>query len=532
MDDKRCCSKCLLYHLPCNLGDNRSGQWTVPSFPQLGFHSFTEHILERKKLYLLPPECCLLIFDKLVRMHGLALKNLDNFRKCHLPLIHLGGYPGVRDSWMNVIASQGEFLISLDISCSIVTDRGLVLLKDCFGLRNLALNYCYQISDRGLGFMSSLSQLRSLSIIKNKGLTAEGIEAFTNLSNLENLNLERCSRIHGGLIHLRGLTKLKSLNIKYCNSVTDEDMEHLSGLHKLSYLDLLGCPVTFASLETISGFTSLLQLNLNRCDLSDVGCQKLSELIQLKDLNLGYNGITNACLINLKGLTNLESLNLEYCQISSEGLLSIEGLTSLRTLELSETGVEALSHLSGLHNLENLNLSCTSVEDDNLAALSTLTSLKSLNLDHLEISDASLPFLSIFSGLTHLDLSGCCLFGFGMGYLYFTNLQSLEISDGFLNDFCTRSIKDLTSLKLLNLSYNSEITDVTLERISGLTALCSLNLSNTAVTGAGLRHLKPLTNLRSLYLNNTRMSALWLWTYQRYVLSNLVIFQPRWSSKT
>ncbi|KAH7688543.1 RNI-like protein [Dioscorea alata] len=511
MDDKRRCSKCLLYHLPCNLGDNRSGQRTVPSFLQLSFHS-TEHILERIKLYLLPPECCQLIFDKLVRMHGLALENLENFRKCYFPLIHLGGYPGVRDSWMNVIASQGESLISLDISCSIVTDRGLVLLKDCFGLRNLALNYCYQISDRGLGFMSSLSQLRSLSIIKNKGITAEGIEAITNLSNLENLNLERCSRIHGGLIHLRGLTKLKSLNIKYCNSVTDEDMEHLSG------------------------FTSLLQLNLNRCGLSDVGCQKLSALIQLKDLNLGYNGITNACLMNLKGLINLESLNLESCQISSEGLLSIKGLTSLRTLELSETRVEALSHLSGLRNLENLNLSCTSVNENSLTALSTLTSLKSLNLGHLVTSDEGLRFLSSFM-----------------------NLQSLEISDGFLNDAGTRSIKDLTSLKLLNLSYNFGITDVTLGRISGiaikihsinyssflvsrclfcslilyfatsagLTALCLLNLTyNTDITDAGLCHLTPLKNLRSLYLDFTKVTAGGLRRLQRDVLPNLVIFQP------
>ncbi|KAH7688546.1 RNI-like protein [Dioscorea alata] len=486
MDDKRRCSKCLLYHLPCNLGDNRSGQRTVPSFLQLSFHS-TEHILERIKLYLLPPECCQLIFDKLVRMHGLALENLENFRKCYFPLIHLGGYPGVRDSWMNVIASQGESLISLDISCSIVTDRGLVLLKDCFGLRNLALNYCYQISDRGLGFMSSL-------------------------------------------------TKLKSLNIKYCNSVTDEDMEHLSGLHKLSYLDLLGCPVTFASLETISGFTSLLQLNLNRCGLSDVGCQKLSALIQLKDLNLGYNGITNACLMNLKGLINLESLNLESCQISSEGLLSIKGLTSLRTLELSETRVEALSHLSGLRNLENLNLSCTSVNENSLTALSTLTSLKSLNLGHLVTSDEGLRFLSSFM-----------------------NLQSLEISDGFLNDAGTRSIKDLTSLKLLNLSYNFGITDVTLGRISGiaikihsinyssflvsrclfcslilyfatsagLTALCLLNLTyNTDITDAGLCHLTPLKNLRSLYLDFTKVTAGGLRRLQRDVLPNLVIFQP------
>ncbi|KAH7688558.1 RNI-like protein [Dioscorea alata] len=509
MDDKRRCSKCLLYHLPCNLDDNRSGQRIVPSFLQLGFSSFTEHILERIKLYLLPPECCQLIFDKLVRMHGLALENLENFRKCHFPLIHLGGYPGVRDVWMNVIASQGKFLESLDISCSNVTDHGLVLLKNCFNLKKLALNYCYQISDRGLRFMS------------------KGIEAFTNLSNLAFLNLERCSRIHGGLIHLRGLTKLKSLNIKYCNSVTDEDMEPLSG------------------------FTSLLQLNLNQCGLSDEECQKLSELIQLKDLNLGYNKITNACLINLKGLINLESLNLDACNISSEGLLNIEGLTSLRTLELSKTRVEALSHLSGLislrtlelsetrvealghlsglHNLENLDLSFTLVNDNSLAALSTLTSLTSLNLQYLKISDEGLPFLSSHIGLTHLDLSGCKHLDIGFDKLKcFKNLQSLEICDGYLDDSCVDSIKGITSLKLLNLANNCDLTDMTLESISELTALCLLNASyNFKITDAGLQHLTPLKNLRSLYLDFTKVTADKLRRLQRNALPNLVIFQPR-----
>ena len=50
-----------------------------------------------------------------------------------------------------------------------------------------------------------LSNLRVLSFKKSKAVTAEGMRAFSSLVNLVKLDLERCSRIHGGLIHLKGL---------------------------------------------------------------------------------------------------------------------------------------------------------------------------------------------------------------------------------------------------------------------------------------------------------------------------------------
>lgn len=50
-----------------------------------------------------------------------------------------------------------------------------------------------------------LLNLTSLSFKKSKAVTAEGMRAFSSLVNLVKLDLERCSRIHGGLIHLKGL---------------------------------------------------------------------------------------------------------------------------------------------------------------------------------------------------------------------------------------------------------------------------------------------------------------------------------------
>lgn len=66
----------------------------------------------------------------------------------------LGEYIGVHDGWMDVIASQGPSLLSVDISGSNVTDNGLRLLKDCPNLQALTLNYCDQFSEHGLKHIS------------------------------------------------------------------------------------------------------------------------------------------------------------------------------------------------------------------------------------------------------------------------------------------------------------------------------------------------------------------------------------------
>ena len=53
-------------------------------------------------------------------------------------------------------------------------------------------------------------------------------------------------------------------------------------------------------------------------------------------------------------------------------------------------------------------------------------------------------------------------------------MRSLEICGGGLTDAGVKNIKDLSSLSLLNLSQNCNLTDKTLEMISG--KLCSLSL--------------------------------------------------------
>jgi hypothetical protein len=61
---------------------------------------------------------------------------------------------------------------------------------------------------------------------------------------------------------------------------------------------------------------------------------------------------------------------------------------------------------------------------------------------------------------------------------------------------------------------------------AGLTALMSLNVSNSRVSNSGLHHLKPLQNLRSLTLESCRVTAPEIKKLQLDALPNLVSVRP------
>ncbi|XP_031108758.1 toll-like receptor 13 isoform X3 [Ipomoea triloba] len=587
---------------------------------------------------VLPRDVSQLIFNDLVYSRYLSAYSIEAFRDCALQDMLLKEYPGIKDSWIDVVSSQGSSLLSLDISSSEVTDYSLFLLKNCSSLQALTFDYCDLITEKGFKQISGFQKLTCLGFKNSTALTAEGMQCLSSLVNLVKLDLERCPRIHGGLVHIEGLTRLESLTIRCCKCIVDSDMKslaglvnlkqlqtpcvnitdsgvfYLKGLRKLVLLNMEGCHITAACLDYLSDLPSLQYLNLCRSSLKDAGCEKFSTALgNLEVLNIGYNDITDECLTHLQGLTKLESLNLDSCRIGDDGLANLAGLVNLKNLELSDNKIESdgIQHLSGLTNLEDLNLSFTLVTEDGLRNLSGLRSLKSLNLDIRQITDSGLAALTGLTGLTHLDLFGAQITDSGTKYLQcmlsvllhpiticferfhrfqcrmklpfwvqfafvleitnlhcfekkvilsgvgrihlgkkksknglntqtscvefhkffmfpldFKNLHSLDICGGGLTDDGVKNLKHLSSLTVLNLSQNLDLTDKTLEHLSGLTGLVSLNVSNSRITNDGLQHLRPLKSLRSLSLESCSVTAEELKKLQLSALPNLVKFRP------
>jgi len=148
--------KWLLHTLPrSNSADvHRRAQEAAPgrcpSLVELCVAKVREDVNSYSDFSLLPRDLSQQIFNELVECGGLTEASLGAFRDCDLQDICLGEYPGVTDAWMEVVASQGQSLLSVDISCSDVTNSGLNLLKDCSSMQSLACDYCDKISEHGL----------------------------------------------------------------------------------------------------------------------------------------------------------------------------------------------------------------------------------------------------------------------------------------------------------------------------------------------------------------------------------------------
>jgi hypothetical protein len=119
-------------------------------------------------------------------------------------------------------------------------------------------------------------------------------------------------------------------------------------------------------------------------------------------------------------------------------------------------------------------------------------------------------------------------------YLKEVWLEQTDVTDAGL-----RHLKHLRQLETLALICKSErgtpanITDVGIERLSGLTNLQVLRLDNADVTDAGLAHLRKLTKLRDLDLFGTEISDAGLVHLQGLKnLEYLDISETRWEKRS
>ncbi|CAD7701788.1 unnamed protein product [Ostreobium quekettii] len=268
------------------------------------------------------------------------------------------------------------------------------------------------------------------------------------------------------------------------HTVTDDELQALSVLPRLTHLDLRGCGrITDSGLGCLTGLRELAKLDLGECDqITDAGLRHVGVLPLLSDLTVSYLGrLTDGGMRWLGRLQSVTSLDLSYCDgIRGHGFSHLAGMTRLRRL-----------HLSG----------CGRLADEGIRLLRGFGSLASIDLlDCVRITDAGVEALGGIRSLTHLDLCGCAgMTDRGLSHLSsLVGLLHLNLGHcGQITDRGLARLKGLTNLRLLNLSRCRNVTDETLGQLGAgwsLPGLTSLNVSwCTRITS--LRCLDALTNL-------------------------------------
>jgi len=309
---------------------------------------------------------------------------------------------------------------------------------------------------RGLAHLKGLKSLRFLSLeaARNEHIDKH-LVYLAELTSIEELNLRDTLVSDAGLEHLKGMTKLKKLDLgnRYypvSDKITDAGMVHLNSLKSLEELKLPSSGVTDIGLAHLAGLNALKKLNVGR-DATDKGMATLAKMKSLEDLKISSPYVTDAGMRKLSECPCLESLSLLGCKITNAGLAHLAKLKTLTKLSLSLRKTQVTgSGLAGLKSLEHLRIDTSegTITDVDLADLSRITSLKNL---HITVHDSSQSLITD-QGLSHL-----------------ANLKALES---------------------LNIHSCPKVTDAGLRHFEGLACLKRLRLDFSRITKAGIARLK------------------------------------------
>ena len=272
-------------------------------------------------------------------------------------------------------------------------------------LETLNLSGCYNVTDIGLGhaFVQDLHSITVLNLSLCKQITDSSITRIArHFRNLEVLELGGCSHItSNGLLHIAmGLTKLKYLNLRSCRQVSDTGIGSLCGqgqmeaygCHRLEHLVMQDCQkLTDQALKHISlGLTKLRSLNLSFCaSVTDSGLKFLAKMPLLNELNLrSCDNVSDLGVGFLaEGGSHITNLDVSFCErVSDTSLAHIsQGLFHLQSLSvcasnITDEGVEKL--VRSTHELTTLNIGqCSGLTDQSLTLIAQhLKGLRSIDL--------------------------------------------------------------------------------------------------------------------------------------------------------
>ena len=120
--------------------------------------------------------------------------------------------------------------------------------------------------------------------------------------------------------------------------------------------------------------------------------------------------------------------------------------------------------------------------------------------------DDDLRLVATLPKLEELNLSNTDIGDVGLAHLRgLTHLRSLALVYTSITDAGMSTIKEMHRLTKLELA-GTDITDSGLAHVSSLTALRELDISDTSITEAALGHLTKLSGLTRLGMDNTEIS--------------------------
>jgi Leucine-rich repeat (LRR) protein len=250
--------------------------------------------------------------------------------------------PDFPDDWCKDLEPltqlEGLFFRGLWAQQKGLTDRGLAPVAKLNNLQALSL-LDTRVTDDGLRHIKGLTKLRWLSLRYARNITNAGLVHLKDLKNLEDLSLEATKTTAAGLVHLQGLTKLR--RVRLANEMQQQaaavGLRYIAKMTELRRLDARGLCAGDDDLKAVRKMTKLKELNLCYTKVTDKGLEHLAGLTELEELDLFGTGVTGDGLKHLRGLKNLRTLVLGFCPLKDNAAEHLRHMTHLKYLEITTT---------------------------------------------------------------------------------------------------------------------------------------------------------------------------------------------------
>ena len=229
-----------------------------------------------------------------------------------------------------------QSLKSIDLRCSGVIDPVLHVLGELPRLEYINLASNAKVTALGVQQLSKLGSLRSLNLASCTQVAELALYTIAKLVTLENLDISFTSIIEDSLETLSSLTRLKTLRATKVNP-GPAFLASLARHNTITSLSLLDSTFDPTDVYLFKGLTALRTLNLRGSrGLSDSFFSHLAHLTQLHTLDMSSNyDITSKGVSSLKSLPILSTLYLDWGVSISDSIgLALASFPSLTSLSL------------------------------------------------------------------------------------------------------------------------------------------------------------------------------------------------------
>ncbi|XP_071926108.1 receptor-like protein 14 [Coffea arabica] len=257
-----------------------------------------------------------------------------------------------------------------------------------------------------------------------------------------------------------------------------------------------------------------LDLSNNYFNSEVTGCRNWAKLQNLKSLYLDWNNFNNSSIIPcITAITELKRLSLR--DLDLKGSFPIEEFKRLEKLEFLDLSGNQLSGSLSFKELKLESLKVLNLEYTNFNKLSdveALTSLKALSLNDIGINDSSvLQGICSLKNLHELDLSRNNFYGpVPMCFRNLTSLRLLDLSNNILSgNIPAALITPLVHLEYLSLSGNlfgGSFSFSSLGNHSKLQGFKLGPLNNDSHVDTEDLALPPPFQLKALYLSGCNLN--------------------------